>query len=352
MRRRTDAANPVIAASRDDRIGATVARTLHIPSSVVIRLLIRAVRKGIRSVEAIAYSRRAEQAVAHSLIEDPPVGPNQRFRGASDRYWLWLNQIGPTQVPGLGRLLPPLPSEELQLRYTGSAGQTTLREAADAFLLFRSLYASHSGPLRPTTDILDFGCGWGRIIRYFNRDVSPEHLHGADINESVLSYCRDTNRWSQFHRVEVLPPSDFSDQSFDLIYAYSVFSHLSKPAHDAWLAEFSRILRPGGLLIATTWPRAFIERCEWLRTSPDAVSLPESHRISGGAFTDVDESLRAYDEGDFCFSYRNEDDPEHFGEACLSERFVRADWPDSFDIVDFIDDRSKAPQNVIVARRR
>jgi SAM-dependent methyltransferase len=39
---------------------------------------------------------------------------------------------------------------------------------------------------------------------------------------------------------------DFSGR---LIYALSVFSHLDEPLQRAWLAEFRRLLRPGGLLV-------------------------------------------------------------------------------------------------------
>lgn len=316
--------------------------------------LFRRVGRQVRQVlSAPAYAARARRAVREASHEPSLVAPpSERFARASDAYWGWLNTHGVSHVPGLSRLLPALPSEELQLTFTGSAGEATLREGWQAFGLFRSIYEKHGGRITATTDVLDFGCGWGRIIRYFNRDVRPGHLYGADINPTVLDYCRSSNPWASFHKIDVLPPSPFENGSFDLIYAYSVFSHLSRVAHDAWLVEFERLLRPGGVLIVTTWPREFIEHCEWLRTSPEAAMRPDSHRVSAGAFTDLTGSLSRYDAGEFCFSYRNEQDPAHFGEACLSERFVRSAWPTSLEIRDYIDRRDQAPQNVIVARRR
>ena len=48
--------------------------------------------------------------------------------------------------------------------------------------------------------------------------------------------------------------------SFGLIYALSVFSHLSEPLQRAWVAEFRRLLRPGGLLVLSVLGRQVQER--------------------------------------------------------------------------------------------
>ncbi len=48
------------------------------------------------------------------------------------------------------------------------------------------------------------------------------------------------------------PPTVFPAESFDVVYAGSVFTHLDEAPALRWLAEISRLLRPGGLLIATT----------------------------------------------------------------------------------------------------
>lgn len=48
---------------------------------------------------------------------------------------------------------------------------------------------------------------------------------------------------------QLAPPTPYVSGSFDLIYALSVFSHLDEPLQRDWLAEFRRLLRPGGLLV-------------------------------------------------------------------------------------------------------
>ena len=46
------------------------------------------------------------------------------------------------------------------------------------------------------------------------------------------------------------PPLDFPDDHFDLVTALSVFTHITDGWSD-WLLEIRRVLKPGGLLIAT-----------------------------------------------------------------------------------------------------
>ena len=43
----------------------------------------------------------------------------------------------------------------------------------------------------------------------------------------------------RFEVTPILPPTRFPDGHFDVIYLYSVFSHLSEAAHLAWLREFN-----------------------------------------------------------------------------------------------------------------
>ena len=279
--------------------------------------------------------------------------PHEIFGDVTDRWWLWAHTAGYRRFGNLRALLPGLPSHELQETFTGSSGDRTLKEGWHAYRLFRDTFAGHSDTgLDSTSRVLDFGCGWGRTIRFFVKDLPASGLFGVDVNPVVLNFCKESNPWAQFSLNDVLPPTDLPDASFDLIYGYSVFSHLSEEAHRKWAEEFARLLKPGGLLMVTTWPRSFIEHCEWLRTAEAAARLPDSHRISGGAFQDTSAALAAYDRGEFCFSYREPSDPEHFGEAAIPEAYIRRSWAEHFELAEYVDDRRRCPQNLIVCRRR
>src|SRR5262249_40152826 len=161
------------------------------------------------------------------------------------------------------------------------------------------------------------------------------------------------NRWCNFVLLEPYPPTPFPSESFDLIYLYSVFSHLPEQMHLELLEEFRRLLVPGGLLIATTRARDFIRCCESLRHDPDLNAKPAYLAGSAKAFHDASASLAAYDAGSFCYDALGVEGRWSFwGEACIPKAYVERRWREFFEICDYIDDPGVCPQNVIVARKR
>jgi SAM-dependent methyltransferase len=100
-------------------------------------------------------------------------------------------------------------------------------------------------------DILDFGCGCGRVIRHL-RGPRPANLHGTDCNRRLVAWCRAHLAFAQFDVNPLRPPCGYQPASFDLIYAFSVFTHLPGDLQVAWMGELRRILRPGGLLVIST----------------------------------------------------------------------------------------------------
>jgi cyclopropane fatty-acyl-phospholipid synthase-like methyltransferase len=224
----------------------------------------------------------------------------------------------------------PLPDEELQRTTCGWVGDDALREGEQIYEAFRALYEIHAGPLSQA-EVLDFGCGWGRVYRFFLQEVPSLQMLGVDVNQERIDFCNQSMPWCDFSRIEPSPPITSPPQAFNLIYAYSVFSHLPEDLHWAWLKEFQRILKPGGLLVLTTRKRSFIEE------SADALMSPDW--------------LARYDRGEFCFDASYEpysDIAERFGEACIPESYVRKQWSELFEVLEYRDDL--LGQSVIVCR--
>lgn len=99
--------------------------------------------------------------------------------------------------------------------------------------------------------VLDFGCGCGRVLRYW-RDLNETQLFGVDINPLLIQWCRSKlSSLAEFRTNQLLPPLDYPDEFFDFIYAISVFTHLSEHAQILWLQELKRVLVKGGLLLFT-----------------------------------------------------------------------------------------------------
>lgn len=124
--------------------------------------------------------------------------------------------------------------------------------------------------------ILDFGCAEGRVLRFLPAGTKRE-LWGVDVNAERIA-------WAQQHLAPPLrfattttaPHLPFADGYFDLIYAISVFTHISELA-DAWFLELLRVLRPGGHVHLTIHDEHSVDlllnRYEAEGTQPELVDL-------------------------------------------------------------------------------
>lgn len=115
-------------------------------------------------------------------------------------------------------------------------------------------------------DILEWGCGPGRIIRHLPDLLPQARFFGIDYNSRSIHWCQQNLPDITFWTNNLLPPipsyvrrqtSDVPRQTFSLIYGVSIFTHLSESAHFAWMEEFSRVLQPGGILFLTLHGQSF-----------------------------------------------------------------------------------------------
>jgi SAM-dependent methyltransferase len=99
--------------------------------------------------------------------------------------------------------------------------------------------------------VLDFGCGAGRTLRQFVDDANAAELWGCDIDDASIGWMQAQlgPKVHAFRNAEA-PPLPQADDFFDLIWAMSVFTHITDH-WSAWLLELRRVLRPDGLLLAS-----------------------------------------------------------------------------------------------------
>ena len=101
--------------------------------------------------------------------------------------------------------------------------------------------------------ILDFGCGVGRLLQALQQvRREGQQLFGCDVNAACAAWCRENLDFASVEHTALEPPLPYADQSFDLVTAISVFTHLSRPLQVAWARELMRVLRPGGVALVTT----------------------------------------------------------------------------------------------------
>lgn len=126
--------------------------------------------------------------------------------------------------------------------------------------------------LRPSSSVIDVGCGSGRLASQLSRYPRLTYL-GTDVVPALLDYARRRAGRAEF-RFEVVdrPQLPAADASADFVLFFSVFTHLLHEESYVYLAEARRVLRPGGravfsfleLAVAHNWT-VFDANVAWVR---------------------------------------------------------------------------------------
>jgi len=144
-------------------------------------------------------------------------------------------------------------------------GDGDFEKTGDEFLS----YFIRFGGLQPSYSVLDVGCGIGRMARPLTGYLSGGRYEGIDIVPVGIRWCQKniTPRYPNFHftladirNTEYNPMGKvaaseyrfpYADGSFDFAFLTSVFTHLITAEAERYMAELSRVLRPGGTCVAT-----------------------------------------------------------------------------------------------------
>ena len=145
------------------------------------------------------------------------------------------------------------PPDELLTRVGIDPGSYTTRELREqAFAeLGHTAYndIGADAPPSPAT-VLDFGCGSGRILQWWLQERPADTITGCDIHTPSIDWLRANHPDRvRLYVNDETPPLPEADDTFDLVYCGSVFSHLTDWA--PWLLELLRVLKPGGTLVAS-----------------------------------------------------------------------------------------------------
>lgn len=185
---------------------------------------------------------------------------------SSNDEWFEANLNPQEYRSKLGIGIPDLPSDKVQLRFTGRSGRENLRQAFD-FYEFILANINESGT--DLQSVIDFGGGWGRILRFFLREFPAERLFLVDCLTAAIECARSLNAPFNIIHSDVSPPLPLPKGTIGVCYAYSVFSHLPEQQCCDWLRHFADLLVPGGKLIITTrgqFQIDYIERLEQTNT--------------------------------------------------------------------------------------
>ena len=152
--------------------------------------------------------------------------------------------------------MPTMPTPEQQKLFTGSSQWTTMLQAVNFLKAVERGYLSITGRSMENIDILDYGCGWGRMLRLL--PVYSDSIFGCDPWDFALNLCRKHNVPGTLLISDYVPSAlPFPNESMSLVYAYSVFTHTSLRATLQSSSAIRKVIAPDGVFVLTIRPKEF-----------------------------------------------------------------------------------------------
>ena len=147
----------------------------------------------------------------------------------------------------------PLPPARLRAQIGPSHADANvfLRSGRHHAELIRDLLAEDGSAVEELEALLDWGCGCGRVLRHW-ADLPHTRVVGCDINPKMVDWCSANLNFAEVSVTDLAPPLPYPDSTFDLAYAFSVFTHLNEDLQHAWMRECFRVLKPEGYLLVST----------------------------------------------------------------------------------------------------
>lgn len=213
-----------------------------------------------------------------------------------------------------------VPSEESRKKFVGSGSPELYMQSATTFPeKANTILARFGRQLDQFEMILDFGCGSGRLIRNLPAFTDAK-LYGVDLDEEAIAFCRQNLPFGEFHVSQEYPHGLFCNGSMDFLYAFSVLTHLDEAHQDAWLAEWGRIVRPGGILFVTYKNEELLRKSNY---TEDAIAEAREVMTHSGIYF----RSSGYWKGQF---------PDFYQGAFHTDDYVRNHWGQVFNVLDLV----------------
>lgn len=109
-----------------------------------------------------------------------------------------------------------------------------------------------SQPLLKSPQILDAGCGNGRLLTFLHQKNFSGAYLGVDLSKKLLEFAQKDFPQAQFRQVDI---ANFcASQQFTGIFCIAVLHHFAEhQTQEKVLENFYQSLKPGGQIFLTNW---------------------------------------------------------------------------------------------------
>jgi SAM-dependent methyltransferase len=240
-----------------------------------------------------------------------------------------------------------VPPEELTMRVSDLSADAFRLSGLKAFTDLWEELARRRWIDRAALRVLDWGSGCGRVSRNLAR-IGVEQLNGCDIDEEAVAWC-SANLRGAFQVTGVDPPLPYDDESFDVVIATSVLTHLPREGQSSWLREIGRILAPNGLLLASAMgldaarlgrpSRLGSQRPGSLLTRAIAARRIARLHLAGILDDQLDDHLDGIAP------------PRYYRTTFQTRRYTRRAWTQHFALLDHVTRGLNGHQDLVVLRK-
>jgi SAM-dependent methyltransferase len=239
--------------------------------------------------------------------------------------------------------LPPVPDRE---GYYGERHFDFWISGLKDYCQVQAGLERHDSALKPGDSVFDWGCASGRVLRHFLCQSQGLDLWGGDINARSIDWAlRFLGPSLRLFQCSAFPSLPLEDNTFSLVYAFSVFTHIAD-LEVAFLLELRRKLRRGGIAYLT-----IVTDYTWRNMTP---RWPVRARIMGLRISETGEVISPDSFGGDLPAPRitlvNSTLPVYNCVKFHSLEYIREVWGRYFDLLEIVHEASHFQDAVILRK--
>ncbi len=231
----------------------------------------------------------------------------------------------------------PVPPSSLIDKFVGKQDPKLYLQSATQFPIIVNKLLNMYGLdlLKDFDQLLDFGCGAGRLLRDLPAYTNGK-ICGTDLDGEAIDFCIKSLPFGHFRESSEFPDSFYETNQFDFLYAFSVLTHLSVKHQDIWLQEWSKIVSTNAILFVTYKSERLLHHSNY---TDEQIEIAKNALLKDGIM---------YKKTDFWKGKF----PEFYQGAFHTDEYVKDHWGKIFEVVDLVPAGKYFAQDLAILKNR